>query len=394
MISKSAIIKLHPYIFLTFIITLFSSCGENTKVEQLDDDDTRTHELPKTPIEKVTYALGFDIEVVNNIKKLHIKNPFSEHKIEHTYVLLKKGQSYSPQGNETIINVPVKTIAPMSTTFYTAIEELNQLNSIVAISNSNIVFSSSIQHGYASGEIAQIGDGEQLNIEKLILLYPDVVVASGYQGGLSKTFLQAQEAGIPIILNYDWKETSPLARAEWIKFFGALYNQEEMADSIFHQIETNYDNYCAALDSISDKPNVLFSSSYQGTWYIPGGESYVAQLLKDAKGTYPWSSDSTTGSLPLSMEVVANKMLDADIWISSQSHSLEDLKQKDIRYTAFRPYKEGNVFEHDRRRTKAGGDDFWELGALRVDILLKDYINILHPNVLEDQSLTFFRKLD
>ena len=87
-------------------------------------------------------------------------------------------------------------------------------------------------------------------------------------------------------------------------------------------------------------------------------------------------------------------MLDADIWIASQSYSLADLKQKDIRYIEFKPYKDGNIYEHDKRRTKAGGDDFWELGALRVDLLLKDYINILHPNVLDDQSLTFFRRLE
>jgi iron complex transport system substrate-binding protein len=127
---------------------------------------------------------------------------------------------------------------------------------------------------------------------------------------------------------------------------------------------------------------------------MPGGKSYVAQFLKDAKGTYPWSSDKTTGSLPLSIEVVANKMLDADIWIDSQSFSLVNLKQKDVRYAEFKPYKEGNVYEHDARINKEGGNDFWESGALRVDLLLKDYIKILHPKILADHRLTFFRKLE
>jgi len=375
---------------MTFIaLSFLVSCKEESKNTKVVNSTSTTSEATK-----IIYATGFAIVIEDGVKKMQIFNPFADYKIENTVVLLQKNQSYTARENETIIEVPVKTIVPLSTTFYSSIDELKQTKSIVAIASSNIVFSQKIQNGYASGEIAQIGDGEQLNIEKLILLYPDVVVVNGYQGGLAKSFTQAREAGIPVILNYDWKETTPLARAEWIKFFGALYDEEELADSIFNQIETNYNMYKASVDTVTYMPNVLFSTSYQGTWYIPGGESYVAQFLKDAKGTYPWSADSTTGSLPLSMEVVANKMLDADIWMASQSYSLADLKQKDARYAEFKPYKEGNVFEHDRKRTKAGGDDFWELGALRVDLLLKDYINILHPNILEDQSLTFFRRLD
>jgi len=375
---------------MTFIaLSFLVSCKEESKNTKVVNSTSTTSEATK-----IIYATGFAIVIEDGVKKMQIFNPFADYKIENTVVLLQKNQSYTARENETIIEVPVKTIVPLSTTFYSSIDELKQTKSIVAIASSNIVFSQKIQNGYASGEIAQIGDGEQLNIEKLILLYPDVVVVNGYQGGLAKSFTQAREAGIPVILNYDWKETTPLARAEWIKFFGALYDEEELADSIFNQIETNYNMYKASVDTVTYMPNVLFSTSYQGTWYIPGGESYVAQFLKDAKGTYPWSADSTTGSLPLSMEVVANKMLDADIWMASQSYSLADLKQKDARYAEFKPYKERNVFEHDRKRTKAGGDDFWELGALRVDLLLKDYINILHPNILEDQSLTFFRRLD
>lgn len=380
---------LQKILFLFVLCFFLTGCSD--KPETIQSETIAPTSVDSTTI---SHATGFTIFVENGVKKMHILNPFANYEIENTVVLLQKNQSYAAKQNETILTVPIKTIAPMSTTFYTAIKELNQSKSIVAIANSSFVFSPQIQDDFISGKIAQIGDGEQLNIEKLILLYPDVVVVNGYQGGLAKSFLKTREAGIPVIVNYDWKETTPLARAEWIKFFGAIYGQEELADSIFNQIEENYTAYKSKLDTVSYQPKVLFSSSYQGTWYIPGGGSYLAQFLKDAKGTYPWISDNSTGSLPLSMEVVANELLDADIWLDSQSHSLADLKQKDVRYAEFKPFKEGNVYEHDRRRTKAGGDDFWELGALRVDLLLKDYINILHPGIMEDQSLTFFRKLD
>lgn len=371
------------------VVQLLFACSEFS-IETEEVQVEKTHSKPNS----IRFSKGFSIVETNGITKLTVYNPFADNELENTFILLKKGQNYSPSQTETVIEVPIETIAPFSTTFYRIIEELEETNSIVAIANSSIVFSSTIQSGVANGEITQVGDDAQLNVEKMILLYPDVVVVNGYSGGISPSFVKLQEAGIPIIKNYDWKETTPLARAEWIKFFGALYGESDKADSIFNQIEINYNNYKAAIDSVEELPNLLFSSAYQGTWYIPGGKSYVAQLVKDAKGTYPWSSDSTTGSIPLSMEVVAQQMLDADIWFSSQSHSLDNLKQKDSRYAEFKPFKEGNVYEHDKRRTKMGGDDFWETGGLRVDLVLKDYINIIHPGILEDQSLTFFRKLE
>lgn len=378
----------HSLYFLLILLTF--SCG----IKQEEKEKTIIPIYKDAPAISIKYAQGFKIIDENHIRKVQILNPFKNYQIENTFVLLNSEQLYSPRKNEEIIRTPVQSIAALSTAFYAMITELGQLESIVAIENSNITFSPSILSRAATGEIDQVGGDSQLNIEKLILLSPEIVMVGGYGNDLAPSYQKLKDAGISIIQNYDWKEETPLARAEWIKLFGALYDENEKADSIFSQIKKNYEDYAAKTDTITNSPKALFSSMYNGTWYMPGGKSYVAHLLKDAKGTYPWEKDSTSGSIPLSMEAVANKMLDADIWIASNHYSLQNVINDDRRYAKFAPYINKSIFEPDRRTTKQGGNDFWETGALRVDLIIRDYINMLHPGVLDQNELYFFRKLE
>ena len=203
-----------------------------------------------------------------------------------------------------------------------------------------------------------------------------------------------KEAGISIATNYDWYEENGLAKAEWIKFFGALFNKDSLADAIFNSIEKKYLELKALTKNITDSTSVIFSSDYGGTWYIPGGKSYVAQFLSDATGTFPWQGDSSTASLPLSIEVVVSKALNCEVWINPNAYSLNDLTSQNAVYTEFKAFKDNRVFTNDLRMTKQGGNDYYENGTLHPDWILQDYIKMLHPELMKDSSFIFFRKLE
>lgn len=378
----------HSLLFLLVILSY--SC---TLVKEDKNIEIVSEVMEMSSVE-VKYAKGFKMLNEGSVNKLQILNPFDDFKIENTYVFPNGDENYEAKENEVILKKPIQSIAALSTAFYSMIDELDKSESIVAIEKANFVFSQTILSGVVENKIDEVGGNGQLNLEKLIMLYPDLIMVGGYGGETSPEVLKLKDAGLIVFNNYDWKEKSPLGRAEWIKVFGFLYNESEKADSIFNQIEHNYQSYKAQLDTISTEPKVLFSSLYNGVWYIPGGNSYVAQFLKDAKGTYSWNEDTSTGSLPLSIESVANEMLDADVWISSNHYSLANLKEEDARYVKFKPFLDKTVFEYDRRATNMGGNDYWETGSLRVDIILKDYINMIHPGILENQELYFFRQLE
>ena len=127
---------------------------------------------------------------------------------------------------------------------------------------------------------------------------------------------------------------------------------------------------------------------------MPGGQSYLGQFLRDGKADYYWFSDSTSGSIPLSFEVVFDKQGEADIWFGpGQCKTLEDLKNLDDRYTLFKPYKTGNVFCYTKRMNSRGANDWFESGVMQPDVVFKDVIKILHPELLPDHELYFYQQL-
>ena len=128
---------------------------------------------------------------------------------------------------------------------------------------------------------------------------------------------------------------------------------------------------------------------------MPAGDSYVAKYLNDAGANYLWSDDNTSGSLPLSFEVVLERAANADYWLNfSQSwQSLQDLLNEDQRYTAFQAVKTGNLYNNDAQLNEYQGNDYWESGISNPDIVLSDLIKIFHPQILPKHQLVYYRKL-
>jgi iron complex transport system substrate-binding protein len=204
-----------------------------------------------------------------------------------------------------------------------------------------------------------------------------------------------KKAGIPIILNIDYLENSPLGRAEWLKLTAVLLDQYKAGDSLFQTIEAAYIKTKSSIEKNEDRPTVLTGLMYGDIWYVPGGESFAAQFIEDAGGNYMWSENSETGSLELSFESVLSTAQNSEYWIGAASFtSLKDLENTNNKYTLFDAFQNQEVYSYTKRVNQHGANDYLESGFMRADLVLKDYVNLLHPGILDDSTTTYFEALN
>lgn len=345
----------------------------------------------------LSFAEGFSIENHQDFKVLEIKNPWPKSDKTYRYALVSKAMAPKITLNknefDAILITPIQKIVVTSTTHIPALELLNVENTLIGFPDTSYISSEKTRALIDEGLVRELGKNESINTEVLLELRPDLVIGFGIDGN-NKTFDNIQKAGIPVIFNGDWVEKSPLAKAEWIKFFGVLYNKEIEADSIFKNIETDYLEAKKIADNATQNPTILSGAMYKDIWYLPSGTSSEAILLKDANANYLWRETTDKGSLSLNFEVVFEKAKDADIWISpSYYSSLEAIEDANPHYRKFKAFQNKDVYSFVNTTGKTGGVTYFEMGMARPDLVLKDLIKIAHPELLEDYTPYFFERL-
>ena len=368
---------------------VFTQCKSNSNENDEGSFNSLEVKNPLLPL----YAKGFQIDTLDGgLQKLIIKDVASQN-IAATYILVPKGVSYIPKNNEVCITIPVDNLGVFTTSSIGFLEVLDAINNVASVENKKYIYNTSLLQRIQQGKVSEIGASGQMNLEKLFLSPTEVLLTSAFSSGLGKDFKKAGEVGIPTLFLSEWQEQHPLARAEWVKCFGVLLGKEKMADSIFDIVKQNYIAIAETCQLTTETPTVLFSIPYQGVWYIPGGKSYVAQLLNDAKGTYPWAENENTGSINLSFENVANQYQKPDVWINPETNSLSEIVAIDSRFSYFLDAPNIKVFQNNLRTSSQGGNDYWEKGVVRPDLVLKDYGKMLHPELFENTNFTFFQIL-
>jgi iron complex transport system substrate-binding protein len=245
-----------------------------------------------------------------------------------------------------------------------------------------------------AGKVQELGKDSGINIELLTVLKPDVVMGYTMSSDYGQ-FKKIEDLGVPVIINAEYLEKHPLGRAEWIKFMAVFFGKERMADSVFHEIESNYLRIQKIAKETSSRPSVVSGIVYGDAWFLPGGQNYASKILQDAGCQYLWQSDSSHGYLELSFETVYDKAHDADLWIGVATFkSLQEINQADHRYKQFSAFKEKRVYTYDGKKGAKGGSEFLELGYLRPDIILKDLVVIAHPEALPGDTLYFHKRLE
>ena len=365
---------------LFFLVSIMSCKKETSSKDAINRVSTKTHHDSTS---KIKYATGFTIEDYPKYKKLTIKSPYPNAKKEQTAIFVKPYKKYADFGNSTVFYHPINKIIVTSTTHIPMLELLNEENSLVGFPNTKYISSPKTRALIDKGNIQELGKEQSINTELLLDLQPELVVGFSMNSN-NKMFTNIKKAGIPVLLNGDWLEKTPLGRAEWIKFFGLIYGKEKQADSIFKTIETEYLKVKKIALQAKTKPKVLSGAMYKDKWNLPAGDSYGAQFLKDANVNYPWQDSKGSGSLSLSFESVFDKARDATYWLSpSFFNSYQQLADANQHYTQFDAFKNKKIFNFTNKKGTTGGILYYELAPIQPHIVLKDMIKTVHPELLE-----------
>lgn len=190
-------------------------------------------------------------------------------------------------------------------------------------------------------------------------------------------------------------ESTPLGQAEWMKFLSLFFNKEAVAERSFAETRQRYQAISAKTKSVKTKPTVFSGFDRQGTWYVPGRDSYVATFFQDAGANYLWANERTPGSVQLNFEQVYDRAAQAQYWIVN-AHSIKtrsELLAADTRYQNFAALRSRNVFSPTAKLNAQGGNDYWQSGIANPDLILADMVKIFHPDLVPNHQFVYHRQL-
>jgi iron complex transport system substrate-binding protein len=351
-----------------------------------------------SPRSEIIYATRFSIEKSPGYTTIRVIEPWQGATgVKQTYYLVRQDvadTSMLPE-NGVVVRVPIKSIVCMSATHVAMIAALRQEHTIAGISGTGLIYNKTVAEAVSGGSITEVGYEESLNREAVLRMKPDLLMAYGIGGESAGYLANLSELGITVMLNAEYLEVDPLGKAEWIKVFGALYCMETRADSLFRIAVDEYESVRQLVSSqTATRPKVLLGLPWKDAWYISPGNSYISRLIEDAGGEYLWHDSRSDISMPLSLENVYLRALEADYWINpGAAGSMGDIRLADHRLADLPVFVKGNVFNNNKVLTGTGANDYWERGCTNPGLILKDLASIFHPSVFPDDTLTFYHKM-
>lgn len=342
-------------------------------------------------------AKRFSLQKTDSCRILKIFDPWQGAEgIMQVYYLVKQDQEL-PRSIDSlsVIHVPVRRIICMSTTYLAMMKALGKEEAIVGVSGANFVYDDNILKKIGDGTIVDVGYEAGINNELIINTAPDLVMAYGVGSESAGYVSKIKELGIRVMFNADYLEENALAKAEWIKVFGALFCMENLADSIYGSLSRSYYSMKSYISShIKVKPHVLLGMPFRDTWFISPGNSFAARFIEDAGGDYLWKDTFSSSSIPLSLENVYFKAIEADYWLNTGALTKKDeIASLDPRLLELKCYQTGNIYNNNKRMSPGGGNDYWESGTINPHVILKDIASILHPGLFGDYEPVYYRKI-
>ena len=369
---------------IAMVLTIWS-VGCSSKASQ---QGSKTSDEEPVAIE---YAQGFRMAQGNGYYRIDIVNPWDTSALLHTYLLVDAQSqlpTHLPDG--TLIRTPLRNSLVFSSVHCSLLAELQCLDAIGGICDSEYNYIEELQARILAGTLADAGNSTAPDIEQIIELNPDAILLSPFENVRHD---RLEKTGIPIIECADYMENTPLGRAEWMRLIGRLYGCEELADSLFMSIKESYLSTKQKVDSAKHKPLVITERRIGQVWYIPGGKSYIAQLLNDAGAQYPWSDNNNTGSLALSFENVLERGQEADFWLikyhAPQNFTYNNLKQEYTPNSRFKAFNQKQIYGCNTHYMR-----YYEETPFHPERLLKDLVAIFHPTLFEGYTPYYYTPFD
>jgi len=284
------------------------------------------------------------------------------------------------------IKEPLRRLGIMSTVQVGFLYALDAIDCLAAVCNPELIFTP------IKGNEVDLGDSMKPSAERTLQAELDLLLAVNYGQYDNLEAARIEKLGVPMIYINEWQEHSPLARAEWIRVFGALIGKLPQADSIFQTVEEKYTTLADEHRRVMHNQIAIMSgNNFRGTWYVPSGKNYLAYLFKDAGAIYPFYDDERETSIPLTLEETLHYFHNADVWVGAGGNSLSELAEIDSKHTWFKAYKNGRVYNWRKQRLPGGPNNFWERGVVHPEEMLEDVIHILDD--APDSLLHFANRL-
>ena len=352
-------------IFLLCIFALFACSSENKKTVE--------------PKSKLAYSPWLSITESEKGVLISITNPDKiTEKFE--YFIGENGPASATQ-----ISIKRNGLAVLSSTHVGMLGLLGEINAISAVADKKYIYNKELNDRINNGKVVSLGQETDLSAEMLLNSNSKLVVYSAFSGKLAIDN-KLKKLGIITIPNFDWRETHPLGKAQWLLLFGYLTGKQDLAKKEFAAIVKRYNE----VKSQSKKSNVktLVGNLAGDFWYAPAGGSYNATLLNDAGVNYIFKNSKGTGSLSLTLESVFSKLDAVSLWLNPGFMSKELIVASNPKAVYFPVYFKGEIYcyAYDMNR-------FWELSAVQPDLVLSDLQQII-DKFNSNKKLHFYKRVE
>lgn len=389
----------------TVLLLIFSALPVMTQDGNLRSDecvavyDAEVDYFPERV--SIVDAQNFTVEYFRNYKVVTVSDAYDS-ATEFHYVLVQCGTPAPsadefPEGTQ-FIEVPTGDVITLSTTQLPILSQLSLIHNLVGVDSFDYINNEAALARIEAGEVEAVGYNSDINVELVLSLEPDMVLTYGFDPA-TDAHPVLLEAGIFTALDASWRELSPLGRAEWIKFTAVFYNAEGSAKNAYDDIKTQYEDSQQLALSVGEdnRPTVLVNSflGYADAWFIPGEDTYVGQLIRDAGGQLMLTEAGSVESNGLSLETVYEGALDADVWLTDTFavNTQSDLLALDERFGDFEAFQSGNIWNNNLDENENSGNNYYELGVTNPHLILLDLLAIFHPDLLPDHDFTFYHQL-
>ncbi|MFQ3225819.1 MAG: iron complex transport system substrate-binding protein [Lentimonas sp.] len=341
------------------------------------------------------YAKNFEITHFPTHRIATIRNIQRGSTGTHQYALVPKGAPLPDLPSDMpVIRTPIKRVVVMETVYIGYLDALGKLDTIIGAATADYISNATVRAAIDNGSIKKVQIGAALNIERMLLLQPELILTSISGDPAFDIPAKLARSGLPVVLSAGYMEQHPLARSEWIKFIAAFFDADAEANHLFDGIATRYESLSQKAATIEQRPKIFCGAPYSGAWHMASGESYTAQAIRDAGGDYIWADVPGSGAIPLDTERVYLKAAHANIWINPSFYrSLAELYGADARFQKFDAAQSGQVFNNTKQRTTTGGNPIWESGIVHPDDVLADLIKVFHPERMPDWEFIYYEQL-
>ena len=380
------IIRLYRFAVLAAATALFTACGSR-RAASLDDFDR--------PLYTPAYASGFEIVGTGGRAStlLRVRNPWQgADGVEKCFLIARNGEPVPAGFEGEVLYGEARRIVCMSSTQVAMLDALGAADRVVGVSGLDYITTPSIAAN--RDKVGDVGFDGNVNYELLLGLEPDLVLLYGVNAA-SGMESRLRELGIPFAYIGEYLEESPLGKAEWLVAVAELAGEREAGETLFRAIPERYEALRErAAAAAGPQPKVMINTPYGDSWFMASTRSYLARLIADSGGDYIYRRNTSNRSLPIDLEEAYLLTAEADVWLNvGNIPTLGELRTRYPKFADVRCVRQGAVYTCDRRITPAGGNDYWESGVVRPDLVLRDLIRIFHPELVSE-DFYYYRQVE